>query len=299
MKICNLFFLLLFIFSSCHGNFVKVVNTKTGENHKPLSREQILDSAAKDHEIYGAVQLSEDTIILIRRSLGFELSTDRGKTWEWKGKDFEINEFTEDDKGIWWGLDVWKGIHEPSYCRMHKSTDGGKSWSDCTFNPLVFFPYHVYSNPHQPLEVTNFWDNKVYKLSGSDPHHHWQYVKQIPKEDEFADISVGDYFVSRENDDNKLYVKGKNGSADTLIHFVKAYNIYFIKKMGNVIYVAGPAEDGDNSYFAVIVNGHILKDYIIQGAGLDITLTPFHQLILTCSTGAYFYKDNRLTHAFK
>ncbi len=298
---CYLSILFLLTISSC----IRIGNSdfsSDGSNSKfkAVSWEKMLVQAEKDHEIYGAFELSNDSIILLRRSVGIELSTDQGKTWKWLGKKiFRIDEFTVDNNGVWWGLERWKGIHEPSYCRLHKSTDLGKTWESYMFYPSVFFPYHIFSKPHQPLAVTNFGDNKVFILSGNDPRHHWQYVKQLPKSEHFADVSVGEYSVSRDNDNNKLYVKRKTGKVDTLLSFTKAYNIYKIEKASNVIYVAGPATNGIDSYFAVIKNEHLLKEFTVPGGDINLIKTQLGHIFLTSTTGAYLLQHNQLISIFK
>jgi len=302
MKPYCLFFLLVSLFS-CHRGNPKVYNSSSNQDRvsnsklKPLSWERELTEAKKDHEIYGAFQLSNDTIILLRRSIGIELSANRGKTWQWLGKSiYGINEFTVDDKGRWWGLERWKGIHESSYCRIHKSMDLGKTWEEYTFSTEVFFPYHISSNPHQPLSVT-LWNNKVYTLQGSDPRHDWKYVKQLAKKEYLSDIFVKNYFVSRKN--NKLYVKRTNGRTDTLTSFIKAWDIYQIEKYKNVIYVAGSTAEGNNSYFATVVNEHLLRDFTVPGVDINMTKKSFNRIILTSTLGAYLFQNDKLVHIFK
>ena len=263
--------------------------------------EQRFVEAQKDHEIYGAFDVSADTTILLRRQLGIELSPDRGKTWIWLAKKiFRIDEFTIDDKGTWWGLERWKGIHEPSYCRIHFSEDAGKTWETVEFNTGILFPYHICSKPCHPLEISDFWTKKMYRPLSNKPLGHWQFLKQLPNHDnDIVDLSVENYFVSSENYLNKLYVKRKNGSIDTLVSFPKAYNIYDIQKYENVIYVAGPSATGDNSYFAEIKNERLSREFTVSGVDLSLTRTRFDHLYLTSSDGAFQYKKGILIHIFK
>jgi len=258
-----------------------------------------LEEAEKDHEIHGAFDISKDTIVLLRRSIGIELSTNRGKSWTWLGKKiFRIDEFTVDDKGVWWGLERWKGIHEPSYCRIHTSSNRGKTWNTFQLNPQKFFPYHISSNAHQPLEIMNFWDKKVYRQSGIDPRFGWHYVKQLLNKDNLIeDISAGKYFINRLN--NKLYVKRANGNTDTLLSFPKAWDIYNIAKKKEMIYVDGPLSEGTNSYFAVIKGERLLKEFTVPGDDVNLTITPFNHIYLTSTTGAYEFRNNKLIQIFK
>ena len=148
MKTYYLLFLSLLLIS-CKRELssAKQVPRKLSQDSLKHLWQQQLAEAEKDHTIYSAVELTKDTIILLRRSVGLEFSTNGGKTWKWIAKQFfRIDELTVDDKGIWWALERWKGIHEPSYCRMYKSIDNGKVWQEYTFNTSVFFPYHIYSN---------------------------------------------------------------------------------------------------------------------------------------------------------
>jgi hypothetical protein len=297
MKTYSLFIFLLVIYS-CHRAEPKIKMAANTTRLKCLSRQQYLIQAQKDREIYGAFELSRDSIILLRRSVGIELSINSGKSSQWLAKDIaNINEFTVDDKGVWWGLEYWIGIHESSYCRLHKSVDRGKTWSDYIFNTSVFFPTHIYSKVHMALAITNFSDNKIYQLSGNDPQHNWRNIKQLPKKDELADISVENYFVSRAN--NKLYVKRINGKIDTLMGFPKAWDIYNIEKNKNKIYIAGPKGDNsDDSYFAIILNERLLKEYIIPGGDVNIILGKSGRVFITSTTGAYLLQGTHLSHIF-
>ncbi|MCO5947288.1 hypothetical protein [Mucilaginibacter flavidus] len=306
MKVCLLSLFLLFTVCACQRNKPSGKNSNSDTvNRKPpvkFSYEQWLKQAEKDHEIYAAFEPSKNTIVLLRRSVGFEFSENQGKTWSWLGKEMGgINEISVDDKGTWWAMERWKGIHEPSYCRMYKSVDFGKTWEGYIFSPLLFFPYHIYSKPNQQLTVTNYWDNKVYSLLGNDPRHHWKYIKQLPKDDGMADDSVENYFIDKHlSDDNKLYVKRKSGKTDTLIDFKKAGAIYSIEKIKDIIYVAGPAVNyADSSYFAIIKNERVVKEYVIPGVDLNISKTQFNHVFLTATTGAYLLKNDKLIHIFK
>lgn len=269
--------------------------------HITISWEQELAEAQRDHEIYGAFDISPDTVLLLRRSRGIELSSDQGRNWTWMGKEiFRLDEFMVDDKGTWWGLERWKGIHEPSYCRMYSSKDAGKTWKRYVLNTNVFFPYHISSQPHQPLEAVDFWSKKLYRLPGSNPLARWTFLEQLPDSDNtVADLSVGPYAVSRETGNNKLYVKRPNGSADTLLSFTKASDIYCLTRRKDMIYAAGPDTSDKSSYFAIIKNERLLKDITIPGVDLNITVTRFGHVYLTCTEGAFEYKDDRLVPIFR
>jgi hypothetical protein len=299
------FLLLTFLVMVCsckqNKSFLKAgADTSNGGTKSKQVWEKYLKEAKKDHEIYHAYELSDDTIFLLRRSIGMELSIDGGKKWEWIGKQIpRLDEFTIDDRRIWWGLVRWKGIHEPSRCFLWKSTDSGVTWKIYTFNPNVFFPYHFYSNTHEPLAITNYWDNKVYLLKGADPQHNWHYIKQIDQIDPLSDISINPYFVSRENDDNKLYVKRKNGIIDTLLHFKNAYNIYYVEKDKEVIYAAGAAENGEDSYFAIIKKEHLDKEFTLPGGDLEMKKTNLNHILLCGMSGAYILKKDSLIHIYK
>jgi len=297
MKIYSLFIFLLVIYS-CHRAEPKIKMAANTTRLKCLSRQQYLIQAQKDREIYGAFELSRDSVILLRRSVGIELSSNAGKSWQWLAKDIaNINEFTVDDKGVWWGLEYWIGIHEASYCRLHKSENHGKTWSDYIFNASVFFPTHIYSKAHKSLAIMNFSDNRIYQLSGNDPGHNWRYIKQLPKKDELADISVENYFVSRAN--NKLYVKRINGKVDTLMAFAKAWDIYHIEENKSRIYVAGPkGDDSGDSYFAIILKERLLKEYIIPGDDVNITIGRSGRVFITSTTGAYLLQETHLSQIF-
>ncbi|RZK09718.1 MAG: hypothetical protein EOO43_21000 [Flavobacterium sp.] len=103
--------------------------------------EQLRAAEEKYPGIRGVFDVSVDTIVLLRHSLGIEVSSDRGMSWIWLAKDINrFNEFTIDDKGLMWGLELWIGIHEPSYCRMHSLQDKGKTWKSYELDAQKFFP---------------------------------------------------------------------------------------------------------------------------------------------------------------
>ncbi len=296
----TIFFLFITSISSCLSSDKKTI-TLPKEEDRATWWAHILKRAEKDHEIYGAFDISKDTIVLLRRSVGIELSADGGKTWKWLGKTiYRMDEFTVDNKGVWWGLECWKGIHEPSYCRMHSSADAGKTWTTYEFNTNIFFPFHINSKPGQPLEVIDGWSKKVSRLSGEDASHNWQYIKQLPDHDNnIADISAGNYFISNDNDHNKLYVKRQNGKTDTLMSFTKAYNIYEMEMSKNTIYVAGPDTSGKNSYFGVIKNEKLLREFNVPGGDIHLIKTRFDHIYLTSTDGAYQYKNNSIITIYR
>ncbi|SEP37790.1 hypothetical protein [Mucilaginibacter sp. OK283] len=296
----TIFFFFITSTSSCLSNSKKKIALPKGESRAEWWQ-RMLNRAEKDHEIYGAFDVSKDTIILLRRSVGIELSADNSKTWKWLGKKiFRIDEFTIDDKGIWWGLERWMGIHEPSYCRMHSSNDAGQTWTTYEFNTSIFFPFHINSKPRQPLEVIDGWSKKVHRLVGGDASQNWRFIKQLPDNDnDITDLSVGNYFISNDNDHNKLYVKRQNGKTDTLMSFTKAYNIYEMELSKNTIYVAGPDTSGKNSYFAVIKNEKLLHEFTIPGGDINLIKTQFNHIYLTSTDGAYQYKNNSVVNIYK
>lgn len=295
-----IFFFFITSTSSCLSNSKKKIALPKGESQAAWWR-RILIRAEKDREIYGAFDVSEDTIVLLRRSVGIELSADDGKTWKWLGKTiYRIDEFTIDDKGIWWGLERWMGIHEPSYCRMHSSNDAGKTWITYEFNTSIFFPFHINSKPHRPLEVIDGWSKKIHRLTGNDASQNWRFIKQLPDNDnDITDLSVRNYFISSDNGHNKLYVKRPNGTTDTLASFTKADNLYKMQMDKNTIYVAGPDTSGKDSYFAVIKNEKLLREFTISGGDINLTKTQFNHIYLTSTDGAYQYKNSAIVNIYK
>jgi len=265
----------------------------------PMPWDTILSRAIKDREIYNLMELSPDSIVLLRRSVGIELSTDKGRKWEWLGKNiFRVDEFTVDNKGIWWGLERWQGIHEPSYCRLYRSLNRGKTWLKYEFNTEVFFPYRIYSKPHEALSIININD-KVFTLQGADPAQHWQFVKQLPPKNDLSDISAENYFISHSN--NKLYIKKENGAIDTLVNFSGASDIYYIEKVKNVIYALGPAQDDyNNAYLAVYdIKSNLCKTFKVPGGDAKLIKTIFDRIYLTSTEGAFVFKNDNITPIFK
>lgn len=303
MKACHLLFLSLLLVS-CKRN----ISSAKQEPEPKLSRDSLkilwnkqLAEAKEDHTIYSAVELSKDTIILLRRSIGLEYSTNGGKTWKWIAKNiFRIDELTVDDKGIWWALERWKGIHEASYCRIYKSIDKGKTWTAYVFNTSIFFPYYFYSKPHQKLAISTQFENTVYQLSGTNPKRNWQFIKNQPNDNQIDTVSTGNYFIHDSGYDDALCVKHDNKAIDTLIRFKKASRIYYIEQKNNFLFVAGPAKGGIDLYFAVIRNKKIKKEIILSGGGdFKLQQSGLGNIILTGSSGAYVYKNNELKQIYK
>ena len=303
MRACHLLFLSL-LFISCKRDISsskQKPKRKLSQDSLNILRTQQLAIARKDHTIYSAVELSKDTIILLRRSVGLEYSTNGGKTWQWIARSiFRVDELTVDEKGIWWALKRWKGIHEASYCSMYKSTDEGKTWKEYTFNTSVFFPYHFYSKPHQKLAISTQFENTVYQLSGTNPRRNWQFLKKQPNDNQIDTVSTGNYFIHDSGYDDALCVKRNNKAIDTLIRFKKAYRINYIEQKNNHLLVAGPAKGGMDLYFAVISNEKFKKEIILFG-GIDFEMhkSELGNIILTGSLGAYVYKNNELKQIYK
>ncbi|MDT3401874.1 hypothetical protein [Mucilaginibacter terrae] len=303
MKANHLLFLFLSIVS-CKRN----ISLPKQEPEPKLNRDSLkilwdiqLAEAKEDRTIYSAVELSKDTIILLRRSIGLEYSTNGGKTWKWIAKNiFRIDELTIDDKGIWWALERWKGIHEASYCRMYKSANEGKTWTEYTFNTSVFFPYHFYSKPHQTLAISTQFENTVYQLSGTNPRRNWQFIKIQPNDNQTNTVSAGKYSIHDSEYDDALCVDRGKYSIDTLIRFTKAYRIYYIEQKKDHLFVAGPAKGGMDLYFAVISNEKIKKEIILpEGVDFEMQKSQLGNIILTGSSGAYVYKNNELKQIYK
>lgn len=286
---------ILLSFFACKQKTAKEIRVYTTHT-KRLSKAEWLLQAEKDSSVNGVVELSGNRTVLMRRA-GLELSVDGGRTWKWIARDLTgVREFTEDDKGTWWAISYWIGIHEASYCYLSRSLDKGKTWVGYTFNTYVFFPYDIYSIPGSPLGIVNRRDDKVYVLSGNDPRHNWKPVKQLPDHNTYADISSENYFVSRSND--KLYTKTKNGKTDTLTNFPKASRIDEIANVNDIIYVAGSSLKDGASYFAVVKNRQQLTEYDSFPPFLRMEKTQFGHIYLYSYEGAYRFKKGKLIHIF-
>lgn len=302
MKSYFLITLFLVVICSCQ-------RTSQKENYNPPKKKPIIitwkeriAAAEKDPGIRGVFEVSRDTIILLKRTLGIELSPDGGKSWVWLAKNiFGFNEFVIDDKRIMWGLEKWVGIHEPSYCRIHSSEDKGKTWKSYELNTNKFFPYHISSLPYAPLEVVNYSNKKLYRLEGLNPLAKWLFIKQLPNRDNNkpVELSVDSYSITQNSDNNKLYVRRPNGSTDTLITFTKADNIYYLEKSKDMIYVAGPSSNEQSSYFAVIKNEQLLRDFTVPGLEVKLIKTNLGRIYLTSTEGAFQYKGHRLVNIFQ
>jgi hypothetical protein len=293
-----LIFILLLIFFACKQKTAENIahNTNKKANVKRLTKEEWLLEVEKSHSVIGVVELSKSKVILFREA-GIELSINGGRTWKWIAKDLSgIREFTEDDKGTWWAISYWIGIHEASRCDLYQSLNKGKTWTSYAFNTDLFFPYHIDAAPGKPLGILNWRDDKLYVLSGNDPRHNWQFVKQLPDHNNWTDISVENYFISRSN--NKLYVKRKSGKTDTLTNFPKAFQIRDIAKVDNVIYVTGSSLKDGASYLATLKNEHELTEYDFFPQSLEMKITQFGHIYLYNYEGAYRFINGKLIHVF-
>jgi len=300
MKAYHLVLLLLFVSCKRDISSGKQPERKLSQDSLKILWAQQLAESKKDHTIYSAVELSKDSIFLLRRSVGLEYSTNGGKTWKWIAKNiFRIDELTVDDKGIWWALERWKGIHEASYCRMYKSTNEGKTWKMYTFNTSIFFPYHIYSKPHQKLAISTQFENTVYQLLGTDPRHNWQFVKKQRDDNQHNVVSAGNYSIQVSGYDDALCVNRNDKTVDTLIRFTKAYRIYYIEHKKNQLFLAGPAKQGMDLYFAVIKDEKIQKEIFLSGGDCQMQKSQLGNIILTGSSGAYIYKNDALKHIYK
>jgi hypothetical protein len=117
-------------------------------------------------------------------------------------------------------------------------------------------------------------------------------------EGDSADHKEESYFTINEKGYEQLCVKRKNGLADTLVDFKKVFDIKSMVINKNLIYVTGILTDYRTSYFAVIKNERIFKEFTLPGIELTVSKTPLNHIYLSNSRGAFLYTKNRLVHVY-
>jgi hypothetical protein len=300
-KPCYIFcFLLMFV--SCRRNgaaggdnasdSLKTISAETKSRKTDQSKYHL--NTTGDHSIYGVYELSADSLVLIKRR-GFVLQTAKGMHWKWLAKDIGgINEFTADNIGNWWLLQRWKGIHEASYSRLYRSSNKGKTCQRYEFNTNVFFPYSITSAQHQPLQIKTFYNNKVFRLVGSNPQHNWQFLKKLPDEEWGRDVSAGKYFITSFS--NKLYTK-ENGKADTILSFLRISKLYQIEQINNALYITGENKDDGGEWFLVVANKHIINKQLFSR--VTITKTQHKHLYVIAEGKPYRFQNGKLISIHK
>ncbi|MCA8832651.1 WD40/YVTN/BNR-like repeat-containing protein [Hymenobacter pini] len=139
-----------------------------------------------------------DTLIAVKHGGGLALTTDGGTHWQHlhdreSHLDFVFfKSLTIDEQGVLWGLDSWGGIHEVDYARLMLSTDFGKTWFKHEFDPQIFFPYSIYSQPSQRLQVVTY-SGTVYQLQDQIGSA-WRPVQHLPELDYTVNDTISDDF---------------------------------------------------------------------------------------------------------
>ena len=205
----------------------------TNTNTKPLKKKNSIE----ERYITNITDISKDSVIACNYISGLMYSTNSGKKW----KDFKTSlmfkDITFTDKKILVGMDSWVGIHESDYSRIYISKNFGTSWETITFDTEKFFPLKIISNPKEQLCVITF-ENKIYKLQGTDYKKDWIYVKTISETEYTRDIIDYPYGVNGVSDNLKLYKKTKN-KTDTLTYLNLCSEVREISQKDKVVHISG------------------------------------------------------------
>lgn len=259
MKPSYLIILVCLISFSCKRSTPKGVTVSTTKGNK---------SEAIDH-ITGVLDISKDTILLVKSYKTLLLTTNFGKTWKDIGPQMVIYDVTIDNFGVLWINCTGGGIHQPKFSYYLKSIDFGKHWNTISWDPEKFWPIHILSKPHQPLKVIT-GENKVFQLVGTDAKKDWRYLDSLKEDDlPFQSDQAPPYYIdSYWLGHMKLYKK-QNGKSDTIAHLDSLYSVGNIEKYGKNVYVAGsgPIVNGvhKEAYFAILKDERSLTKYTLPG----------------------------------
>jgi hypothetical protein len=216
-------------------------------------------SKESHHPVQDLLPINGDTLIAAKWYGGLMITYDAGKTWLVLSPDILFKTMTVDNKGVLWGMDSWRGIHEGDYSHLYKSADKGKTWKKTVFDTKKFFPLEIVSKPNTPLRIiTN--DKKEYTLIGNNPLIDWKYAStNLGWEDE---IKEGNFKILR---------RGKEGALlklasiwDTIYTFKKLY-AFDLHIKEDTVFVVGGVGGNANAYFAYLTKEKQVKEFPIQG----------------------------------
>jgi len=216
-------------------------------------------SKGTHHPIQDLLPINGDTLIAAKWYGGLIITYDAGKNWQVLAPDMLFKKMTVDNKGVLWGIDSWRGIHEGDYSRLYKSTDKGRTWKETVFNTEKFFPLEITSKPNTPLRIiTN--DKKEYTLTGKNPLLDWKYVStNLEWEDE---IREGNFKILRRSKEGALLRLTSNW--DTIFTFKRLY-AFDLHIRQDTVYVVGGVGGNANAYFAYLTIDKQLKEFPIEG----------------------------------
>jgi hypothetical protein len=212
-----------------------------------------------NHPVQDLLPINGDTLIAAKWYGGLMITYDAGKNWQVLSADMLFKTMTIDNKGVLWGIDSWRGIHERDYSRLYKSIDKGKTWIETVFDTQKFFPLEIISKPHTPLHIIT-GDKKEYALSGKNQLIDWKYISTNSEWEN--EIREGSFKILR---------KGKQGallrltaSWDTIYTFKKLY-AFDLHVKRDTIYIVGAIGGNANAYFAYLTKDNQLREFTIEG----------------------------------
>lgn len=267
----------------------------TDSNTKPSKKE----NSSEERYITNITDISKDSVIACNYISGLMYSTNGGKNW----KDFKTSlmfkDITFTDKKNLVGMDSWVGIHESDYSRIHISKDFGTSWETITFDTEKFFPVKIISNPKEQLCILTF-ENKIYKLQGTDYKKDWVYVKTIPETEYTRDIIDYPYGVNGVSDNLKLYKKEHN-KTDTLVHLNLCSEVREILQKDKIVHISGTGTEKETGkqygYYGQFINDKTLKQYKLPGWFTNIKKTNFNVYIM-CENGLYIERNGKIEQLY-
>jgi hypothetical protein len=253
---------------------------------------------AVDH-ITGILDISKDTILLVKSYKTLLLTTNFGKTWKDISPRMIIYDVTIDHLGVLWINSTGGGIHEPKYSYYLNSIDSGKHWNTISWDPDKFWPVHILSKPHQPLKVIT-GENKIFQLTGTDVKKDWRYLDSL-EEDElpFQSEQAPPYYIDSYWPGHMKLYKKQNGEADTLAHLDSLYSVGNIEKYGKNVYVAGsgPEVNGvyKEAYLAILSHKRNLKKYTLPGHYAYVKIGYKGRVWVNTGEHLYWMKDGQPT----
>ena len=171
------------VLGSCNQKKNQVEQAALPQTTSATKPQLVYRPTGPDFAVHDLLPVNSDTLIAVKWNGGIAVTTDAGNHWKGlhdqrKKPDFLfIKYLTIDQHHVLWGLDSWKGIHEPPYSRLAYSDDFGVTWTWQKFDTHAFFPYELYSHPGQALQVVTY-DGKVYQIQDRAGKK-WEFIQGI------------------------------------------------------------------------------------------------------------------------
>lgn len=236
----------IFIFFVVSVGILSCNEKKVDTKYKIVSEWQnLINLSPESHPVKSSIMdlviVSEDTLIAALSEGNILKSTDGGKVWVKILTPHFIKEMTIDERGRIWGLETWKGIHEPGYSRMLYSDDTGENWTFFELDTRVFWPMHFISQPGKITKLITI-DNEAYRYKSGDPRDkkNWEKFNDLPKNYSMYGIEGIDSISSFIHKNDTVLIAN-----DSLYHYLelklnrRRSTVYDIYSDSSAIYIAG------------------------------------------------------------